>query len=105
VYSVEDDAIVVVPIERVGSTEVAEHYALNLELSNGRRLEISPGHPDIEGRPIGELTSGDFLDTQSSIVASTLEPYRYLRTYDIRPHSRSGAYFAAGALIGSSLEP
>jgi hypothetical protein len=105
VYSVDNEAIVAVPIERVGSTEVAAHYVLALELSNGRQIEISPGHPDARGRALSELGPGDLLDTQSTLVSSTRVPYRHLRTYDILPRSSSGTYFAAGVLLGSSLAP
>lgn len=103
VYSVEGDAIVVVPLVRVGSTQVFAHQALKLELSGGAILELSPGHPSADGRSVGELGTGELLDPEHAIVQRTLVEYEHERTYDILPASSSGTYFAAGVLIGSSL--
>jgi hypothetical protein len=104
VYSVEGDAIVAVPIAQVGSTRVVDHRVLHLELDSGASLEISPGHPSASGRPLSALAPGGKLDEQHTIVSARLVPYRYARTYDILPSSTSGNYFAAGALLGSSLQ-
>ena len=39
------------------------------------------------------------------IVGVTRVPYTHAFTYDVLPRSSTGAYFAAGALIGSTLTP
>lgn len=39
------------------------------------------------------------------IVSANLVPYTHEATYDILPESDTGAYFAGGALIGSTLAP
>ncbi len=103
VYSVEGAATVVVPVLRAGSTPVRNHRVVRVLLESGRMLEISPGHPLLDGRSFGDLTSGALLDDLNRVVSSELVPYGYERTYDILPASSSGAYFAAGALIGSTL--
>ncbi|HEX7602282.1 MAG TPA: hypothetical protein VF316_11780, partial [Polyangiaceae bacterium] len=40
-----------------------------------------------------------------AIVAVEEIPYAHAYTYDILPDSDSASYFAAGALIGSTLRP
>jgi len=103
VYSVDDGAIVAVPIARAGSTPVANHRVLRVLLQGGAVLEISPGHPMADGRPLSALQAGGQLDEQHSVVSVDLVPYPYARTYDILPSSSTGTYFAAGALLGSTL--
>jgi hypothetical protein len=103
VYSVDGRAIAAVPIERVGSTPVFNHQVLRIVLNDGAVLEISPGHPLSNGRPLSSLAAGDAVDEQRTVQSSQLIPYEYARTYDILPSSSTGTYFAAGALIGSSL--
>ena len=39
------------------------------------------------------------------ILAVDTVPYPYSHTYDILPDSETGAYFAGGALVGSTLKP
>ena len=103
VYSVDDGAIVAVPIVRAGSTPVQNHRVLRILLEGGARLEISPGHPMADGRPLSELQAGGRLDEQHPVLSVELVPYAYSRTYDILPASSTGTYFAAGALLGSTL--
>ena len=103
VYSVEDAAIVIVPIVRVGSTAVARHRVVRLVLDSGSVLEMSPGHPTADGRLFSALAPGDALDLAHAVVSAEVVPYPYDRTYDILPASSSGAYFAGGALVGSTL--
>lgn len=102
-YSVDGPGIAVVPIVRTSSTPVVSHRVVRLVLENGAVLEISPGHPTADGRPFSALTAGDRLDATHLIVRTEIVAYRYDRTHDILPDSTSGAYFAAGALIGSTL--
>jgi hypothetical protein len=104
VYSVNDGAILPVPVVRVGHTSVHAHRVVRVELEGGRVLEISPGHPTADGRSFGDLTAGSLLDSQHRVVAASLEPYSHDATYDILPGSTTGTYFAAGALVGSTLK-
>ncbi len=103
VYSVDEGAIVAVPIIRVGSTRVAHHQVLRIVLTDGGVLNVSPGHPLANGKPLSSLSIGDVVDEQHRVQALELVPYSYDRTYDILPRSSSGTYFAAGTLLGSTL--
>lgn len=103
VYSVDQGAIVAVPIARVGSTPVFQHQVLRIVLTDGAVLEISPQHPLASGQPLSSLTTGDALDELHTVQSSELVPYEYSRTYDILPSSSTGTYFAAGAQLGSTL--
>jgi hypothetical protein len=76
---------------------------VRVELEDGSVLEISPGHPTADGRHFSELAAGARLDDTHVVVSAELIPYRFQRTYDVLPASSTGTYFAAGALIGSTL--
>jgi hypothetical protein len=102
VYSVVNDAIVPVPTLRVGHARVSGHHVVRVKLSNGRFLEISPGHPTADGRLFSDLRKGGTLDGQR-IDSAEVVPFEGLETYDILPASEGGTYFAAGVRIGSTL--
>ena len=76
---------------------------MRITLATGQVIEMSPGHPTADGRTFAELGAGDLLDPQSAILQTALVPYAHDRTYDILPGSSSGVYFAAGAMVGSTL--
>jgi hypothetical protein len=103
VYSVDHDAVVAVPVVSVTRTPVFAHHVMRVVLDDGATLEVSPGHPTADGRRFGELVDGALLDGQHRIVSAKLVPYTRNATYDILPASSTGTYFAAGALIGSTL--
>lgn len=103
VYSVDETGIIVVPVLRAGSTPVANHRVVQVVLSDGTRLRLSPGHPTADGRTFAALLDGGALDAEHAVLSATLVPYTESRTFDILPGSPSGTYFAGGALIGSSL--
>jgi hypothetical protein len=103
VYSVDGNAIVAVPVARVGSKQVVSHWVMRIVLNSGAVLEISPGHPTSDGRTFGALHPGSALDEQHMVISAELVPYEYDATYDVLPASSTGTYFAAGALIGSTL--
>jgi hypothetical protein len=104
VYSVDHDAIVVVPLLSVGRTPVGAHRVVRVELAGGGRLEISPGHPTADGKTFADLRAGSALDEQHTVLSADLVKYDYDATYDVLPASTTGTYFAAGALIGSTLK-
>jgi hypothetical protein len=103
VYSVDDEAIVAVPIARVRRVHVENHAVLKIALEGGRSLEISPLHPDAAGALLGNLHAGDVLD-HTRIEHVELIPYMHDSTYDILPASDTGTYFAAGVLIGTTMK-
>jgi hypothetical protein len=71
-------------------------------MEHGAVLEISGVHPTADGRTISDIREGDELDGVR-VRNVTIVPYQFDATYDILPDSESGAYFAAGVLIGSTL--
>ena len=103
VYSEDHDAIVVVPLLKVEHTSVKRHRVMRVTLESGRVLEISPGHPTADGRRFGDLLAGSTLDAEHWVRSAELVPYTYDATFDILPASSTGTYYAAGALIGSTL--
>ena len=75
---------------------------MQVTLATGDVLEISGGHPTADGDYFADLEAGDTLG-EIEVVHVTEIPYPHAHTYDILPASDSGTYFAAGALIGSTL--
>jgi hypothetical protein len=102
VYSVVGQAIRPVVVLRVSRTPVVNHHVMRVTTVDGRILEISAGHPTADGRFFGDLRQAGLLDGHPLERVETV-PYSYTETYDILPASESGAYFAAGMLIGSTL--
>jgi hypothetical protein len=102
VYSVDHDAIVVVPVLRTNRTAVRDHRVVRVTLESGAVLEISARHPTGDGRTFGDLHAGDRLD-RFTVTSADLVPYPHAFTYDILPASSTHTYFAAGALIGTTI--
>jgi hypothetical protein len=102
VYSVRGQAIVAVPILRVNKVPVHDHHVIHMVLDTGAVLEVSPKHPTADGRTFADLKPGDHID-RARVVEATLIPYTHPFTHDILPDSDTGTYFAAGALIASTL--
>jgi hypothetical protein len=102
VYSVDRGRVTLAPIVRTNRTPVRQHFVVRLVLEGGGVLEISALHPTADGRTFGGLRRGDRLDGVD-VVSATMVPYSHDATYDILPDSDSGAYFAGGVLVGSTL--
>ena len=102
VYSVDRGQVTLVPIIRTNRTSVRGHSVVRVVLQGGGILEISARHPTADGRTFGSLEPGDQLDGVG-IVSATVVPYSHDATYDILPDSDTGAYFAGGVLVGSTL--
>ena len=94
---------VALPLQVLGSTAVPPtHEVVHLVLSDGRVLEASPGHPLPDGRPLGDLRSGDLVD--GAVVATAqLVPYAGGATYDLLPDGQTGTYWANGIPLASTL--
>ena len=103
VYSVDEGAVVAVPIARTGSTPVSGHTVLRVSLDSGRSFEMSAGHPTGVGVTLGDLRVGSEIDEAHRVIAIEEVPFQYERTHDILPASSTGTYFAVGALVGSTL--
>lgn len=104
VYSVDRDAVVIVPIARIHRTPVRDHRVVRVSLASGAILEISALHPTADGGTFGTLRVGQSLDGVR-IMAVESVPYGHPFTYDILPASGTGTYYAGGARIGSTLSP
>ena len=102
VLSVDRGAVVAVPIVATGRRAVSDHAVVRVVLSSGAVIEISAGHPTADGRTLGALAPGDRLG-DAEVASVSMVPYAHAFTYDILPASDTGAYFAAGALVGSTL--
>jgi hypothetical protein len=94
--------VVSVPILRINRVAAASHVVVRLVMASGVVLEISAMHPTADGRTVGALRDGDLLDGVR-VLATSIVPYEHTFTYDILPDSETGAYFAGGLLIGSTL--
>jgi hypothetical protein len=78
------------------------HDAVRVELSDGRSVTASAGHPTADGRNLGELRVGDRVDG-AMVVAATTVRLTDGGTYDLLPSGPTGTYWADGVLLGSTL--
>jgi hypothetical protein len=91
------------PLVEVGSTQVpATHRIVRLVLSDGRTVNVSPGHPTADGRKVGDLEVGERYDG-SVIVTAERVAYDGGATFDVLPAGPTGTYWANGVLLGSTL--
>jgi len=89
----------------LGSTEApADHHVIHVTLADGRSVTASPGHPLADGRQLGMLRVGDVVDG-SPIVALETIPYGGGETFDMVASGATGAYFADGVPLGTTLLP
>jgi hypothetical protein len=87
----------------VGRTPApAGHAVVHLVLADGRQVWVSPGHPTADGRRVGDLELGQPFDG-SRVVAADRVPYSG-STYDLLPSGPTGAYWADGVLLVSTLK-
>ena len=103
VWTILDGARVAAPLVAVGRTPVpSTHEVVRLELADGRVVLVSPGHPTADGRRVGDLRAGDTLDG-ATVMSAEREAYAGGFTFDVRPAGASGAYWANGVLLGSTI--
>lgn len=102
VYTAGALGVSVVPLVRVSRTAVKDHHVVRLSLDGGETLFVSGGHPTADGRFFSDLRRGDALDG-AAVVDATVVPYAHDFTYDVLPAGETGAYYAGGVLIGSTL--
>lgn len=103
VYSVHEGAVIAVPIVQTRTADVpSQHRVMRLVLDDGTVLAISPTHPLVDGRTVGDLRVGDAIEGVG-VVEAALVPYGGDRTYDILPASDTGTYFVGAARIDSTI--
>ena len=103
VYSFERGRKVVVPVKAINRTPVTGHVVLQIRLQSGAVLHVSGKHPTADGRTLADIVPGQLLGGLKVESVQQVQ-YQHPFTYDILPGSESGAYYAAGALIGSTLK-
>lgn len=90
-------------VERVGRVDVGPGYAaVRIELSDGRSVTASPGHPLADGRLVGSLVAGDPVD-DATVAAVSVVPNETGWTFDLRPSGATGTYWADGIPLGSTF--
>jgi hypothetical protein len=80
------------------------HDAVRLVLADGRQVTASAGHPTLDGRVLRQLQVGDILDG-SGVISVEIIHLHDSGTYDVLPSGASGAYWANGILLRSTLVP
>jgi hypothetical protein len=75
---------------------------VQIVLDDGRELTGSRFHPTTDGRVLGDLVRGDRLDG-ARVVSVANVPDAQGETYDLLPSGETGAYWANGILVGSTL--
>ncbi len=78
------------------------HQMIHLVLDDGRELFVSPPHPTIDGRTVGNLIVNDLYDG-AHVLTSERVVYGEAATYDILPSGGTGFYWANGILLDSTL--
>jgi len=79
-----------------------DHHVVRLVLADGRTVTASPGHPLLDGRPLGEVLVGEVIDG-SRVIAADVIAYTGADTFDLVASGPTGAYFAGGIPLGSTL--
>ncbi len=98
-----DGRRVAATVAALGSVPAPQgHVMVELVLSDGRTVRVSPGHPTVDGREIGALAVGDWYDGATVARAARIL-YPDARTYDLLASGPTGMYWANGIALGSTL--
>ena len=76
---------------------------MRVQLTDGRVVRASPGHPLADGRRIGDLHVGDALDG-SAVRSVLLVSYPDGATFDIAVSGPTGVYLSGGIALASTLD-
>jgi hypothetical protein len=104
VLSVDHGEVVAVPLRATHRSPVRGHVVVELTTSEGAVVHVSAVHPTADGRTFGDLRAGDWVGGVT-VTSARVVPYAHDATYDVLPDSDTGAYFAGGVLVGSTLAP
>jgi hypothetical protein len=95
--------MIAAPVQRtVRRLTPGPHLMLQLVLADGRTLIAAGVHPDVHGHDLSELRVGLAYDG-SSVASTAWVVSTSIATYDILPSGLTGAYWANGILVGSTL--
>jgi hypothetical protein len=104
IWSLDDSGNrIVANIIKTSITPVTESFlVVELKLTDGRTVTVSPGHPTAEDCAIGDYQVGDYLD------GARIEMLRYVTyeagmTYDLLPDRTTHLYWANDILLKSTL--
>jgi len=87
----------------VANTDVPlEFRLLHLLLDDGRELYASASHPLADGRLLGDLKPGDNVDGAQVVLVDRSDHFT-AQTFDLLPSGESGAYWANGIPLRSTL--
>jgi hypothetical protein len=90
-------------IRAIGPQEVTgTHAMVEVSLSDGRGVRASAEHPLAGGGTVGELVKGVALDGATVSAVRTVR-YDGKQTWDLLPDGPTGAYWADGVLLGSTI--
>jgi len=91
-------------IVKLSTMDVGKHHIVSrVILADGRALDVSPNHPLVGGRTVGELKVGDQYDN-STVQSNQTISYQDTETYDLLLAGDTGYYFANDILMGSTLK-
>jgi hypothetical protein len=91
------------PVARVGRAFAPPgHRMVHVTLDDSREVWASPQHPTASGSPVESLRIGAAYDG-AIVIGVGSEPYVDAYTYDLLPEGPTGAYWADGVLMGSTL--
>lgn len=95
---------IIVPLIAVNKTAVEpNHRMLNIELADGRKLQVTPDHPAAADYfSLTQYETGTVLD-KSTVTQKYFTELNDAFTYDILPGGDTGYYWANDILIGSTL--
>ena len=95
---------IIVPLIAVNKTAVEpNHRMLNIELADGRKLQVTPDHPAAADYfSLTQYETGTVLD-KSTVTQKYFTELNNAFTYDILPGGDTGYYWANDILIGSTL--
>lgn len=95
---------VAAPVIKIGRTRApSDHHMIDLGLSDGREVSISPNHPLVDGRAASEAQIGEIYDS-SDITTIKISSYQKPFTYDILPAGETGMYWGNGIPLKSTLD-
>lgn len=91
-------------VMKVSQTKVPKnHRVMELSLSDGRKLSVSPQHPTVDGRTVYDLKVGDTYDG-ANVVSNGPYLYNGEFTYDLLPSGETGEYWANNILLKTTIK-